>query len=268
MSPRSSRRGAVTIDATRSFRPRGFSRARCFSRPGGLSRLGSGAAFVLFLALAGTACSEEASLRPSPPPTPAARAAGAQTPEPEGGRPLVLFLGDSLTAGYGLPEDEAFPAVLGRLLTGEGRAVRVVNAGVSGDTTAGGLRRLPWLLRQRPAVLVIGLGGNDALRGLPAEQAAANLRAAVEGGQRAGARVLLLGMRVPPNLGADYAARFEAIYPEVARETGAPLVPFFLEGVGGIAAMNQADGIHPTARGHDRIAETLLPYLEDLLPVA
>jgi acyl-CoA thioesterase-1 len=144
--------------------------------------------------------------------------------------------------------------------------VRVVNAGVSGDTSAGGLRRLPWLLSQEPDVLVVALGANDGLRGLPLAQTADNLRAIVTQAQRAGARVLILGLRLPPNLGPDYAAEFEAMYARVARETGAPLVPFFLEGVGGVEALNQEDGIHPTAEGQERIAQNVLPEILPLLP--
>ena len=176
-----------------------------------------------------------------------------------------MFLGDSLTAGYGLAEDEAFPALLGAQLRERGRPVRVVNAGVSGDTSAGGLRRLPWLLTQRPDVLVVALGANDGLRGLPVTLTEDNLRAIVSQARGAGARVLLLGLRLPPNLGADYVRAFEAVYPRVAKETGVPLVPFFLEGVGGVAALNQEDGIHPTGEGQRRIADTVLPHLMPLL---
>jgi acyl-CoA thioesterase-1 len=207
---------------------------------------------------------QEASVPPAPPPTGPARAPGP--PGQSGELPLVLFLGDSLTAGYGLAEDDAFPAIVGRLLAERGRPVRVVNAGVSGDTSAGGLRRLPWLLAQHPRVVVVALGANDGLRGVAVESTRANLRGTVEEAQRGGARVLLLGMRLPPNLGPDYVSAFEAVYPEVARETGADLVPFFLEGVGGVAELNQEDGIHPTAEGQARIASTVLPALLPLLP--
>ncbi len=193
---------------------------------------------------------------PAPATLPAASpAAGASA------RPLVVFLGDSLTAGLGLDEGQAYPALLGARLARAGEPVRVLNAGVSGDTTAGGLRRLPWLLAQHPAVLVVGLGANDGLRGTPTEEIEANLRQIVRGAQAAGARVLLLGMKIPPNYGPDYAGRFAAIYPRLARELGAALVPFLLEGVGGDPALNQADGIHPTAQGDERVADTVLPYL-------
>jgi acyl-CoA thioesterase-1 len=179
--------------------------------------------------------------------------------------PLVVFLGDSLTAGLGLPADQAYPALLARALRDDGVAARVVNAGVSGDTSASGLRRLPWLLAQRPVVVVVGLGANDALRGQPAAETERNLRAIVAQARRAGVKVLLLGMQIPPNYGPDYAGAFAALYPRVARELHVPLVPFLLAGVGGVTGLNQADGIHPTAAGHVKVAANVKPYLEDLL---
>ncbi len=179
--------------------------------------------------------------------------------------PLVVFLGDSLTAGFGLPEDEAFPAVLEGAFAAAGRPIRVVNAGVSGDTTTGGLRRLDWLLRQAPDVVVIGLGANDGLRGLDLAATEANLRAIVAGVRGAGAEPVLLGMRIPTNYGPDYAEPFAAIYGRVAAEESAALVPLVLEGVGGVDAMNLADGIHPNAAGHRRMAETIRPVLERVL---
>jgi len=177
-------------------------------------------------------------------PAPAARPAPAPVPA----APLVVFLGDSLTAGLGLDENQAYPALLGQQLNQEGKAVRVVNAGVSGDTTAGGLSRLDWLLGQHPDVLVVGLGANDGLRGLPLTEVELNLRQIIRRSQAAGARVLLLGMRIPPNYG-PYADQLAAIYPKLAKELNVPFVPFLLDKVGGIRSLNQADGIHPTARG-------------------
>jgi len=179
--------------------------------------------------------------------------------------PAVVFLGDSLTAGLGLPADQAYPALLARALAGDGYAVRVINAGVSGDTSAGGLRRLRWLLAQHPAVVVVGLGGNDALRGQPPAEIERNLRAIVTQARQAGAQVLLLGMQIPPNYGPDYTSAFAAIYPRIARELHVPLVPFLLAGVGGVAELNQTDGIHPTAEGQVKVAANVKPYLEDLL---
>ena len=180
--------------------------------------------------------------------------------------PRVVFLGDSLTAGLGVDADEAFPAIVAETLRRDGRAVDVVNAGVSGDTTAGGLRRLDWPLRQKPDVVVVGLGGNDGLRGLELKASEENLRAIVNRSREAGASVLLLGMLIPPNYGPEYTARFREIYPRVAKETGATLVPFLLEGVGGEAGLNQPDGIHPTAEGHRVIAANVVTPLRDLLP--
>jgi acyl-CoA thioesterase-1 len=179
--------------------------------------------------------------------------------------PRVVFLGDSLTAGLGVEAAEAFPALLGQQLIAENLPNRVVNAGVSGDTTAGGLRRLDWLLRQSPDILVVGLGGNDGLRGLDVRASEENLRAIVRRARDAGADVLLLGMLIPPNYGPEYTTQFREIYPKIAREFGVPLVPFLLENVGGDPRLNQPDGIHPTAEGHKVIARTVLPHLRPLL---
>ncbi len=162
-------------------------------------------------------------------------------------------------------EAEAYPEQVRLRLAAEGVAVRVVNAGISGDTTAGGLARLDWVLRQKPDVLVVGLGANDGLRGLALAETEANLRAIVAGARRAGARVLLLGMLLPPNYGPDYTAGFREIFPRLAEELDVPLVPFLLTDVAGIAELNQADGIHPTAEGHRLMAENVLPELRLLL---
>ncbi len=194
----------------------------------------------------------------------AAATAPAPSPSPADG-PLVVFLGDSLTAGLGVDEDQAFPAVVGRRLREAGTPVRIVNAGVSGDTTAGGLRRLDWVLSRRPDVLVVGLGANDALRGQPVEGIRANLDAIVKRARASGAEVLLLGMRIPTNYGRDYTEAFAAVYPAVAKASRVPLVPFLLEGVGGREGLNQADGLHPTAAGHALLAENVLPYLRPLV---
>jgi acyl-CoA thioesterase-1 len=182
--------------------------------------------------------------------------------------PLVAFLGDSLTAGLGLAEDEAFPALIEAELREEGFAVRVVNAGVSGDTSAGGLARLDWLLAQGPAVVVVGLGANDGLRGLPLEATEENLRQIVRRSQEAGARVVLLGMRIPPSYGLDYAGRFRDLYEEVADDLDVPRVPFLLDGVAARPALNLPDRVHPNAQGHRKIAETVYPYVEDELEEA
>jgi acyl-CoA thioesterase-1 len=179
--------------------------------------------------------------------------------------PLVLFLGDSLTAGYGLAEGQAFPALVGRELADEGVEARVVNAGVSGDTTAGGLARLDWVLSQGPDVVVVGLGGNDGLRGLDLAATEENLREIVRRSRDTGARVILLGMKIPPNYGLDYAGRFEEMYEEIADDLDVALVPFLLEGVAAKPTLNLPDRIHPNARGHQVVAETVYPYVEEEL---
>jgi acyl-CoA thioesterase-1 len=179
--------------------------------------------------------------------------------------PVIVAFGDSLTAGLGVPADRTYPALLGGRLKREGYDYRVVNAGVSGDTSAGGLRRVDWALRLKPEIVIVELGVNDAFRGQPLAGVRANLDRIVARFQAAGARVLVAGMRLPPNYGDRYAQDFRRLYPEVARARHAPLMPFFLDGVGAVPALNQADGIHPTAEGYAIIVERLWPYLEPLL---
>jgi acyl-CoA thioesterase-1 len=178
---------------------------------------------------------------------------------------VIVALGDSLTAGLGVARDEAYPALLEARLRREKLGYHVVNAGVSGDTSAGGRRRVDWVLRTKPEVVFVALGANDGLRGLPVDELRDNLEAIVRRVQGAGARVLLAGMRVPPNYGDEYARAFAAVFPEVARRTGAALAPFLLEGVAGHTRLNQADGIHPTAEGQRIIAAGLWPHLRPLL---
>jgi acyl-CoA thioesterase-1 len=178
---------------------------------------------------------------------------------------VVVALGDSLTAGLGVAAEEAWPALIDARLKREGYPYRVVNAGVSGDTTAGGLRRVDWVLRNRPEVAVVALGANDGLRGLPVDAMHANLLGIVERLRAGGARVLVVGMEVPPNYGAAYARAFRGVFPDVARRTGSPLVPFLLDGVATDPRLNQADGIHPNAAGHRAIAEHVWPHLAALL---
>jgi len=175
----------------------------------------------------------------------------------------VLCLGDSLTAGYGLSETEAWPARIQEALAARG--VTVLNAGRSGDTSAGGRQRLAWSLKAKPDVVIVALGGNDALRGLPATDLEANLMAIVRACQQAGARVLIAGMRAPTSLGAEYGRAFDAVYPRVAAATGAALLPFLLEGVALDPSLNLADGIHPNGEGHRRVAALVLPALTPLL---
>lgn len=179
----------------------------------------------------------------------------------------IVFVGDSLTAGYGLAPTQAFPALIQDKITAQGWPFRVVNAGLSGDTTAAGLRRINWVLQQPLAVLVLALGANDGLRGLPVDAAQRNLQAMIDRTREKNpaSKIVLAGMQAPPNLGPDYTARFRAIFPTLATANGTALVPFLLEGVGGIPSLNLPDGIHPTAAGHQRIAETVWQVLEPVL---
>lgn len=180
--------------------------------------------------------------------------------------PLVLVLGDSLSAGYGLSRGEGWVDLLERKLAAEKVSARVVNASVSGETTVGGLARLPALLREhRPRVLVIELGGNDGLRGAPPEGIRANLERMARMGREAGARVLILGMRMPPNFGPSYTAAFERAFSDAARATGSALVPFFLERLGTDLTYFQPDRIHPTAAAQPKMLETVWPALSKLL---
>jgi acyl-CoA thioesterase-1 len=179
-------------------------------------------------------------------------------------RTIVAF-GDSLTAGLGVPAEESYPARLQARLSVEGYHYRVVNAGVSGDTTAGGLRRVDWALRLRPDVVIVELGVNDALRGQDLSAVRTNLDQLVARFQSAGARVLIAGMRLPLNYGDRYGAEFQRLFETVAKQRGAALMPFFLDGVGGDPRLNQLDGIHPTAEGYRLIVDRLWPYLRPLL---
>ena len=178
---------------------------------------------------------------------------------------VIVALGDSLTAGLGVAAEEAYPALLDARLRREGLAYRVVNAGVSGDTTAGGRRRLDWVLRARPAVVVVALGANDGLRGLPVAAMRDNLAAIVSRARAADARVLLVGMRLPSNYGEAYTREFADAFATVARELAVPLLPFLLEGVAARSDLNQPDGIHPNAAGQRVVAETVWRALRPLL---
>jgi len=178
---------------------------------------------------------------------------------------VIVALGDSLTAGLGVAADEAYPARLEARLAREGYTYRVVNAGVSGDTTAGGLRRVDWVLRAKPEIVIVALGANDGLRAQSPQAMRENLAAIVRRLQAAGARVLLAGMRLPPNYGAEYTKEFQTVFPDVARSTGAAFMPFLLDGVAADPRLNQPDGIHPTAAGQQVIADRLWPYLRPLL---
>ena len=181
--------------------------------------------------------------------------------------PVVVFLGTSLTAGYGLPESQAFPALIQERIDSSELDYRVINAGVSGDTSAGGLRRLGWLLRLPIAALVLELGANDMLRGQSTSELRSNLEAILDRTSDAhpDARFLIAGMRAAPNLGRDYASEFDAIYPALALKYDTAFVPFLLQDVAAQRQLNQADGIHPTAEGHVLIAERLWQELHTIL---
>ncbi|MCE2390097.1 MAG: arylesterase [Proteobacteria bacterium] len=184
--------------------------------------------------------------------------AGAAAAEPI----QVVCLGDSLTEGYGVAAEEAYPARVERRLHAEGRTqVRLVNAGISGSTSASGLARLRWQLRADPQILLLALGANDGLRGFDLQVTRRNLSQVIRHAQDSGLLVLLAGMKLPPNYGPDYAREFERMFPSLAEEHSVALIPFLLEGVAGDPALNLPDGIHPNAEGHARVAETVYRYL-------
>jgi acyl-CoA thioesterase-1 len=191
-------------------------------------------------------------------------AAGAATPV-RAHPTVILDLGDSLTAGYGLPEGEAFPARLETWLGRRGIAAQVVNAGVSGDTTAGGLARLDWALADKPDLVILALGGNDALRGIDPAAVRANLDKMIRKVEAAGAKVLLLGMLAPPNWGEAYRSAFDRIFPDLARTDHVSLYPFFLEGVAMKPELNQTDGLHPNARGVAVMVDRIGPVVAEVL---
>lgn len=180
---------------------------------------------------------------------------------------VILVLGDSITAAYGLEPDESFPALLQKKIDSQGWNFRVINAGQSGDTSASGLARLDWLLKSRVDVLVLELGGNDGLRGLPVETTRKNLQAIIDRTKQKypGTKVIIAGMKVPPNMGRDYGARFEGIFRDLAKRNQSVLIPFILEGVGGVRELNLPDGIHPTAKGQEIVAQNVWKSLEPVL---
>ena len=180
-------------------------------------------------------------------------------------RPRIVAFGNSLTAGLGVAPDQSYPAHLQRTLDAAGYAYRVVNAGVSGDTTAGGVRRVSWALNHKPAIVILELGGNDGLRGLSLQETKANLERIIQQLQQASVTVVLAGMKLPPNYGQDYTDGFEALYHALAKQYHLTLIPFFLDGVAGLSSLNQADGIHPTGEGYRLIVERVFPTLEPLL---
>jgi acyl-CoA thioesterase I len=206
--------------------------------------------------MAGSAGCSDRQADPVVPPAVAAPAADVPSPVVSA-MPRIVCLGDSLTAGLGVSTEDAYPAQLASRLRAAGLDYEVVNAGVSGDTSAGGLRRLEWSMAGDVQVLVIALGANDGLRGLPPKDLRANLARIIEAAQARHARVVLAGMEAPPNFGATYTRDFRAVYLDLAKAYDVILIPFFLDGVAGVPALNQADGIHPTAEGHRIVAATI-----------
>jgi acyl-CoA thioesterase-1 len=179
----------------------------------------------------------------------------------------ILFLGDSLTAGLGVQQDQAYPALIQQKIREKNLPFDVINAGESGDTTAGGRARLDWVLQRKIDIFVLALGANDGLRGLPVAQMKANLQAIIDRmrAKNPAVKIVIAGMQMPANLGGDYAASFQQVFVELARANNAVLVPFLLEGVGGHIDLNQPDHIHPTAAGHKVVAENVWRVLEPLL---
>jgi len=180
---------------------------------------------------------------------------------------VILFFGDSLTAGYGLSPEEAFPALSEKELIKNGKDVKVVNAGLSGETSAGGLSRIEWVLRQPIDVFVLELGANDGLRGLPVDQTKKNLQAIIDKvkTKNPNVKIVVTGMMVPPNMGNTYTTQFTAVFSEIAKNNKATLMPFLLAGVAGNEKLNQADGIHPNIEGHKIVATNVTKILSPLL---
>lgn len=214
------------------------------------------------LALAAAACGA----KPEPPSTStaAANATPAAATMPASTQPRIVALGDSLTAGLGLAPDQAYPALLQARLKSAGLDYEVINAGVSGDTSAGGLERLEWALQGNVKILIVALGGNDALRGLPADALAANLSQIIERARARQIRVVLAGMEAPPNYGRDYIVSFHKVFPALAEKYHVAFVPFLLQNVAGLVELNQADGIHPTPAGARIVADNVWAVLKPL----
>ncbi|MCW1886549.1 arylesterase [Luteolibacter flavescens] len=188
-------------------------------------------------------------------------------PDANGGKKRIVVLGDSITAGYGLDPQEAYPALLQKKIDAAGQAYTVANAGVSGDTTAGGLRRVAWVLGKGADVLVVALGGNDGLRGISPEQTEKNLTGIIDKAREKNPdmKVVIAGMQMPDNMGAEFTGKFKGLFTKVATEKKAALVPFLLEGVGGVDELNQQDRIHPTEAGQEKVAENVWKVLKDQL---
>ncbi|HWI19935.1 MAG TPA: arylesterase [Vicinamibacterales bacterium] len=217
---------------------------------------------LVFVALL-PACS--GSSTPAPAPAPGAQPAPGATGTQAQSKPRIVFLGDSLTAGLGLPSAESYPSLIGKRLKEQGLDYEIVNAGVSGDTSAGGLRRLDWSLEGDVKLLIVALGANDGLRGLPPVELKKNLAAVLERAKTEGVPVLLAGMEAPPNNGPEYTREFRNVYVELAKEYNVRFIPFLLQGVAGDASLNQADGIHPNTRGAEIVADIVWKELGPML---
>lgn len=183
------------------------------------------------------------------------------------GKKTILFYGDSLTAGYGLSKEQAFPAIIDRKLNSNSDQYKIINAGLSGETTAGGLNRLDWILKEPVDIFILELGANDGLRGLPLSQTESNLQQIIDKvkEKNPNVEVIIAGMMVPPNLGEDYTENFRSIFPRIAKKNNAALIPFLLQGVAGNENLNLADGIHPNVEGHKIVANNVLEVIRSLL---
>jgi len=215
--------------------------------------------------------SEEPGSSRTPPDDTSGSSAGSglsRTATPVPATPRIVALGDSLTAGLGIPPEDAYPALLQRKLKESGRAIDVINAGISGDTSSDGLRRASWALEGDVRLLILALGANDGLRGLPPRQMKDNLQGIIHRARQRGIPVLLVGMEAPPNYGEQYVAAFRQVYQDLAHENKLAFVPFLLQGVAGVMELNQPDGIHPTRAGAARIADHLWPSVEKMIQAA
>lgn len=177
----------------------------------------------------------------------------------------LVILGDSLTEGYGVSKEDAFPSLMEKRIQSEGKNWKITNAGVGGSTTASGPGRLKWLLKSKPDMIIIALGANDGLRGISVKTVKANIESCIEMAKKSGAKVVLAGILLPPNYGKEYIKQFEAIFPDLAKRHQIRLIPFLLDKVAGVAELNQTDAIHPNSKGHQVIAETVYKNIRDLL---
>jgi acyl-CoA thioesterase-1 len=223
-------------------------------------------ALIIALCSLVSGCSPSSDRQPAATEQPASQTPPeARAPSPVAERPKIAVLGDSLTAGLGLTDTQSFPSLLQKKLEAAGLPYQVINAGVSGDTSAGGLRRLDWVLQENVRVLVVALGANDGLRGLPVAEMKRNLAQIIETAKGRHVLVVLAGMEAPPNYGVEYIAAFRQAYRDLAQQYDLPFVPFLLEGVAGVPALNQGDGIHPNPAGAQIVADTVWSVLQPVV---